>query len=925
MTPEIHRLAGDLFHRLRALPRQERESVLDVACGADPELRSEVIALLEADEQAGDSFLERPALAEAADLLINASELPLPAVIADRYRIAGWIGSGGMGVVYKAEDLRLSRPVALKLLSAPFARDQERCARFQREARAASQLNDPHITAIYDAGADHGLSYIAMEIVEGRTLRQMITDGPRPDADAVLNIVGQVASALTAAHKAGIVHRDIKPENIMVRPDGLVKVLDFGLARVWPSSTSQPLPTLLTRPGQVAGTIQYLSPEQATGGAPGPASDIFSLGVVAYEFATGERPFDGPTDGAIFDAILHRLPKRPSEVRPELEPALDALIVGALEKDPQSRIQTAQELKRMCGSAPIRRVSRARTPLRRRSLLAAAVSVAGLAIGGALWIGWPSPQPRVLRTFRITNNGPVHGFVNDGSHVYYSAGPISPRTPIYRTDASGGEPAPVPGLNGFVPMDMSAGGARLLLREIGDGGNAPQPLWVASVNGTGLRRLKSGLAARYARWSRRGDRIVYSGVQQLGVANAEGSDARVLFHEHDVDADVPHFVDGDRRVRFTAVGYNATRLFEVNLDGTGLHPLLDRWEGGLHAHSAIAPDGRYGVFSAGKDSHGWDLYALREGPARWFGFSEPEPVRLTSGPVKVERSQFSQDGRRVFFIGDSGHSELVRLDEKSGAWIPYLGGIDGWQLDFSRDGQWITFVGPPGGSVWRRPLDGSEAVQLTAPPLIATNPRWSPDGTKIVFYGGVTGQATGMFTVAASGGPAIPLLPKGPPARFEGEPSWSPDGKRILYDFQSSLEVIDLESRAVEQLPNSDGLFAARWSPDGKYAAAPDRKSHLILYDMASHERTVLSTAGAGYPGWSPDSRYVYFQNRPCTILYRVDIHTREVKTLANLESLRVAADSLGWVGVAPDGTVISARDVSTRNIYAVDVEFPKR
>ena len=130
MTPEIHRLAGDLFHRLRALPRQERESVLDVACGADPELRSEVIALLEADEQAGDSFLERPALAEAADLLINASELPLPAVIADRYRIAGWIGSGGMGVVYKAEDLRLSRPVALKLLSAPFARDQDTVERW---------------------------------------------------------------------------------------------------------------------------------------------------------------------------------------------------------------------------------------------------------------------------------------------------------------------------------------------------------------------------------------------------------------------------------------------------------------------------------------------------------------------------------------------------------------------------------------------------------------------------------------------------------------------------------------------------------------------------------------------------------------------------------------------------------------------------
>lgn len=249
----------------------------------------------------------------------------------------------------EGEDQRLGRRVAIKLLPVTFAAEEtERIQRFQREARAASLLNHPNIVSIFDAGFAQGHYFIVMEFIEGQTLRQRISSEKPPDARSILDWLAQTASALSAASDAGIVHRDIKPENIMIRPDGFVKVLDFGLAKLSESPNESPSKSrslsgnphseLRTRPGTVAGTIQYLSPEQVAGKPVGPQSDLFSLGVVAYELATGKLPFDGPTDGAIYDAILNRTPPAPSTVRPSLGTDLDALIMRAIEKDPELRL-----------------------------------------------------------------------------------------------------------------------------------------------------------------------------------------------------------------------------------------------------------------------------------------------------------------------------------------------------------------------------------------------------------------------------------------------------------------------------------------------------------------------------------------------------------------------------------------------------------
>jgi serine/threonine protein kinase len=353
MTPEIYRQAGELFDRLRELSDRELMPALDAACTGNAELRAQVMRLIEADRSAGSgSFLERRAVEDAARLLTpETPALPADGTVIGNYRLGARIGAGGMGVVYEGRDLHLDRRVAVKILPVTLAAEAgERIRRFQREARAASTLNHPHIVSIFDADFDQGYHYIAMEFVEGKTLRQLVQAQSQPlDSQTILDWIGQAASALSAAHAAGIVHRDIKPENIMIRPDGFIKVLDFGLAKLRePASNTAGASDLRTRPGNLAGTIQYLSPKQIQGEPAGPQSDLFSLGVVAYELATGVRPFVGPTDGAVFNAILNRTPPAPSAVRPSLGTELDGLIMRALEKDPELRFQTAGDLRSSC-------------------------------------------------------------------------------------------------------------------------------------------------------------------------------------------------------------------------------------------------------------------------------------------------------------------------------------------------------------------------------------------------------------------------------------------------------------------------------------------------------------------------------------------------------------------------------------------------
>ncbi|MGH9939794.1 MAG: serine/threonine-protein kinase, partial [Blastocatellia bacterium] len=358
-----------LYHAALELESGAREAFLDEACSSDEDLRREVTGLLACDDP-NDSFIQSPAIeiaarALAADPLIEASSKPMEILNAGSqigaYQLLSLLGRGGMGEVHLALDTRLGRKVALKLLPAAFTTDADRVQRFAREARAASALNHPNIVTIHEIGeteTENGsIRYIVNEYVEGETLRQQMASAPqqRMKPSEAIDIAAQIAAALSAAHEAGITHRDIKPENVMVRPDGLAKVLDFGLAKLTtppPETVDTAAPTLIreigTMPGMILGTLRYMSPEQARALEVDARSDVFSLGAVLYEMIAGEPLFAGETTADIIAAIINKEPDPLAEFTRESSLSgteLDRIVRKALAKDRQSRYQTARELQ----------------------------------------------------------------------------------------------------------------------------------------------------------------------------------------------------------------------------------------------------------------------------------------------------------------------------------------------------------------------------------------------------------------------------------------------------------------------------------------------------------------------------------------------------------------------------------------------------
>ena len=345
MTPERWQQVKEIFHLALKRAPGERSAFLENACGGDASLRKEVESLIASHEKDG-SFIDSPAYEAAAAMLETEQQLKAGQMIG-HYNILSTLGKGGMGEVYLAQDARLGRKIALKFLPNAFTQDQERLRRFEQEARAASSLNHPNILTIHEIGEVEGRRFIATEFVDGEMLRTRIASGPFNTAE-VLNIAEQMASALAAAHAAGIVHRDIKPENIMLRQDALVKVLDFGLAKLTqPEEAGPEDPTralIKTSAGVVMGTTAYMSPEQARGQAVDARSDIWSLGVVMYEMIAGHAPFAGQTNSDVLVSILEREPKLLTSLSAKVPEALDWIVAKALIKDRDDRYQTAREL-----------------------------------------------------------------------------------------------------------------------------------------------------------------------------------------------------------------------------------------------------------------------------------------------------------------------------------------------------------------------------------------------------------------------------------------------------------------------------------------------------------------------------------------------------------------------------------------------------
>ena len=353
MQTDRWRQIESLFHQALERAPKDRDLFLAIACDADVALRKEVESLL-ASQQKSDGLLEEPAADLAAEWAQASRQATgrtenLKQQAIGPYQILYKLGKGGMGEVYLAEDSRLRRKVALKLLPVEISNRKDRLRRLKIEAQAASATNHPNIITIYEIGVENSVHFLATEFVEGQTLRKLLTSRELELGEA-LDIAIQIAGALSAAHAAGVRHRDIKPENIMVRPDGLVKVLDFGLAKLeepramMADSSATTFVDANTMPGMVMGTAQYMSPEQARGLDVDHRTDIFSLGVVLYEMVTGDAPFTGDEIIEVMAAIAHRQPTPLSKLAPKAPAQLEKIVNQAMQKDRDQRYPNAADL-----------------------------------------------------------------------------------------------------------------------------------------------------------------------------------------------------------------------------------------------------------------------------------------------------------------------------------------------------------------------------------------------------------------------------------------------------------------------------------------------------------------------------------------------------------------------------------------------------
>ena len=380
-SPDRLRQIEQLYHEALQRGAHDREAFLAHACRGDDELLADVRSLL-GYERAADAFLERPAISEAARTLAREAR---PALTGERiagFEVLSLIGSGGMGDVYRARDRRLGRDVALKVLEPALAADSEYRRRFEHEAQLASALNHPNIVTIYSVGEEEDVPFIAMELVQGQTLGESLT-APMPLA-TVLDIAVQIASALSAAHAAGIVHRDLKPENLMVAPDGLLKVLDFGIARRTGAQVEA---------AAVIGTVGYMSPEQALGRPAGPASDQFAVGAILYEMLTGRHAFRRASRLETLDAIISAEPRPIHALNPRVPASLRKIVARCLSKDPAARYPDSRDLERALRGA---REDWSRRPTRRQIIWIGAGTAAAAIAGAATWAFWPPHTLAVL-------------------------------------------------------------------------------------------------------------------------------------------------------------------------------------------------------------------------------------------------------------------------------------------------------------------------------------------------------------------------------------------------------------------------------------------------------------------------------------------------------------------------------------------------
>jgi eukaryotic-like serine/threonine-protein kinase len=856
--------------------------------------------------------------------------MPLaPGTRLEGYEVLGPLGSGGMGEVYRARDSALKRDVAIKVLPIVVSQEPDRLHRFQQEAQAAAALNHPNILAVHQFGNHNGTPYLVSELLEGYTLRQLLQRGPLP-VRKVIEYSIQIAHGLAAAHEKGIVHRDLKPENLFVTKDGRVKILDFGLAKLAQQSgtdDSGPTQTHVTQPGMVLGTVGYMSPEQVRGKVADHRADIFAFGAILYEMLVGKRAFERTTSAETMTAILNDDPPAASQIVPSTPPGLQRVVHRCFEKSPEQRFQSASDLAFALEaisesgiSGPVSIAVPAQRNSRRLLFWTTGmVAVLGMAAAAYFLVfrREQAPSLRISDYTQITHDGHAGNVAGtDGARLYLSNAIGS----LGQVSVSGGAIQPITlSLPKPLLLDISPDGSTALVASYGKGLLPTEPLYTVQILGGESRYIADTAGAAF---SPSGDSIVYFTANgDVWTIHSDGTTAH-KFASLGGLPDAWNWSPDGGTIRYSVDG----KLWEMSSDGSHPHELLQGWR---TPHTKCcgtwSPNGHFYTFLSGP---GPQIWAMDE-RSGLFRRSSPHLFQLTSGPISWAFPIFSKDGKKIFATGWTKGGQLVRFDAKSKQLQPYLSGISAEFVVFSKDGNSVAYVTYPDHVLWKANRDGSNRVQLSAPPLEPKLLSLSPDGTQILFTDSSRTGVPETYIVSFQDGTPRRLLPDddGP----ETDAGWSPDGREIAFsnskeagrDRNSTIRILNVSSHQITTLPGSVGMFSPRWSPDGKSIAADTFDSLSIhVFNIKTQQWSAVHHGLLGWFAWSRDSQSLfllkYTDDRG---VYQIPSAGGKEVRIVDMKDVPTTGAYGLWLGLDPTDAPLLLRDTGTSDIYALTLE----
>jgi serine/threonine protein kinase/Tol biopolymer transport system component len=946
MTPERWAHIEELFHRVAECDLARRTSLLDEACGNDLELRRQLQALLSCDGTTGD-------VQAAVRAELDAIGFPLTGQIVSHYRILDGLGGGGMGLVYRAEDIKLGRLVAVKFLLEESAKDAVALRRFEREARSASALEHPNICSIYEFGEHEGQPFLVMQLLEGQTLRDLIRGTERETPlplEQLLDLAIQISDGLDAAHGQGIIHRDIKPANIFVTTQGQARILDFGLAklaRVPESSAVQPDPDpdnetkvlksampdlLLSRTGATMGTAGYMSPEQALGRKLDSRTDIFSLGVVLFEMATGSRAFEGDSLVEVRDAVLNRVPLSPHQLNPSLPVEFENIILKAMEKRPELRYQLASEIcadlksvKRDFDSRNAALIptapaggSSARKHARNwlRTWIPVCTFVLAVLAGGFYWVERLSRAAPLLNVRQLTRNSPENsvnsGAISpDGKYLAYSdlAG-------LHIETLATGETLDVPQpqalMHSQVTWSILAG---WLPDSTGFVANANKGTSQFHFNGHDTSIWAVSLLGETRKL--RDDSMAFS-ISPDGLWLAFGTNANGgVLYDHEIwlmrpDGGEPQKIyDAEPNTLITEVVWspNARRIAYLKTDNSGTvisiesrdlrgrspTQILRAPSMGLLAGFRWLPGGRIG-YSLAKDRSfkTCDHWQMRVDLSSGKPIERPRPV-ANWFPGCPSYVSFTADGKHFAFVRGIDQYTIYTSDlEANGTRISppkplTLSESRNIPSGWTSDSKMVVFISDRNGpmEIFRQPVDAKAAQRIFTGQAITGAARLSPDGTEILYVAADRSEQR-LMRIHVVGGAQQEIMSGhfvDGSARCARLPATacviaeeSPDRKHLIFTSIDSLSRRGRELSRIDSDPARILEFHWALSPDGARLAvltSADARIHILsLAGQPLYEIALDGWPRLGYVSWTSDGKglIVGSQKNHDAVLLNVDL-----------------------------------------------------